>query len=358
MNNVLRGRQGRRLVAAGAGVIASCVVSAALAQPASCAKMDPVKVQEYTGYIVNLTTWVAMDQGILKKHCIEPQIVAIPSAPAAFAASVQGGVDFIMSSTDTTFIPASQGLDVKIVGSINNTIFYAMVVGKHLKLTPEQLQYPGVIKALEGKTIGVNTFGASMDGFARYTVRAAGSDLSKYKWVAYGAFPNGVAGLTNGTIDAIEASGDAMDIAAAATGGSITADFRDKDTIAKLPQVAAITGANMMWVSPTAFVTKNPDVVRRFVDAQNETIAWIRDPKNFDAVVKVVTQKAPSPEGVADPKALTVERVRRYIAQLSPQSSRKAMESWNQLVVNEKRMAKPVDIDALIWEGARGMMIP
>jgi ABC-type nitrate/sulfonate/bicarbonate transport system substrate-binding protein len=252
MNNVLRGRQGRRLVAAGAGVIASCLVSAALAQPASCPKMDTVKVQEYTGYIVNLTTWVAMDQGILRKYCIEPQIVAIPSAPAAFAASVQGGVDFIMSSTDTTFIPASQGLDVKIVGSINNTIFYAMVVGKHLKLTPEQLQYPGVIKALEGKTIGVNTFGASMDGFARYTVRAAGADLAKYKWVAYGAFPNGVAGLTNGTIDAIEASGDAMDIAAAATGGTITADFRDKDTIAKLPQVAAITGANMMWVSPTA----------------------------------------------------------------------------------------------------------
>lgn len=353
--NVSNGGWGTRLAAAGVALIATVATTAALAQ--NCAKMDTVKVQEYTGYIVNLTTWVAMDQGILKKYCIEPQIVAIPSAPAAFAASVQGGVDFIMSSTDTTFIPASQGLDVKIVGSINNTIFYAMVVGKHLKLTPEQLQYPAVIKALEGKTIGVNTFGASMDGFARYTVRAGGGDLSKYKWVAYGAFPNGVAGLTNGTIDAIEASGDAMDIAAAATGGSIVADFRDKDTIAKLPQVAAITGANMMWVSPTAFVTKSPDVVRRFVEAQNETIAWIRDPRNFDAVVKVVAQKAPSPEGVADPKALTNERVRRYIAQLSPKSSRSAMEAWNQLVVNEKRMAKPVDIDALIWEGARGMMI-
>jgi len=354
--NVSQGDWRRRMMTAGVAALAAVGAAGALAQ--SCAKMDTVKVQEYTGYIVNLTTWVAMDQGILRKHCIEPQIVAIPSAPAAFAASVQGGVDFIMSSTDTTFIPASQGLDVKIVGSINNTIFYAMVVGKHLKLTPEQLQYPAVIKALEGKTIGVNTFGASMDGFARYTVRASGADLAKYKWVAYGAFPNGVAGLTNGTIDAIEASGDAMDIAAAATGGSITADFRDKDTIAKLPQIAAITGANMMWVSPTAFVTKNPDVVRRFVEAQNETIEWIRDPKNFDAVVKVVAQKAPSPEGVADPKALTVERVRRYIAQLSPKSSRRAMEAWNQLVVNEKRMAKPVDIDALIWEGARGMMIP
>jgi ABC-type nitrate/sulfonate/bicarbonate transport system substrate-binding protein len=136
------------------------------------------------------------------------------------------------------------------------------------------------------------------------------------------------------------------------------ADFRDKETIKKLPQIAAITGANMMWVSPTAFVQKHPDVVRRFVEAQNETIAWIRDPKNFDAVVKVVAQKAPSPEGIADPKALTAERVRRYIAQLSPKSSRAAMEAWNKYVVSTKRMPKPVDIDALVWEGARGMMIP
>lgn len=346
----------RRSLAACIAALAFLTSGAALGQ--SCTKMDTVKVQEYTGYIVNLTTWVAMDQGILKKYCIEPQIVAIPSAPAAFAASVQGGVDFIMSSTDTTYIPASQGLDIKIVGSINNTIFYAMVVGKHLKLTPEQLQYPAVVKALEGKTIGTNAFGSSMDGFARYTVSASGADLSKYKWVAYGAFPNGVAGLTNGTIDAIEASGDAMDIAAAATGGTIVADFRDKETIKKLPTIAAITGANMMWVSPTAFVQKNPDVVRRFVEAQNETIAWIRDPKNFDAVVKVVAQKAPSPDSVPDPKALTAERVRRYIAQLSPKSSRAAMEAWNQYVVSTKRIAKPVDIDALIWEGARGMMIP
>jgi ABC-type nitrate/sulfonate/bicarbonate transport system substrate-binding protein len=351
-----RALRARRLVQPALAALLALTVGTAVAQ--NCAKMDVVKVQEYTGYIVNLTTWVAMDQGILKKYCIEPQIVAIPSAPAAFAASVQGGVDFIMSSTDTTFIPASQGLDVKIVGSINNTIFYAMIVGKHLKLTPEQLQYPAVIKALEGKTIGVNAFGASMDGFARYTVRAAGADLSKYKWVAYGAFPNGVAGLTNGTIDAIEASGDAMDIAAATTGGTIVADFRDKETIKKLPQVAAITGANMMWVSPTAFVKKNPEVVRRFVDAQNETIAWIRDPKNFDAVVKVVAQKAPSPEGVPERDALTVERVRHYIVQLSPNSSRKAMDEWNQFVVSEKRMPKPVDFDALIWEGAKGMMIP
>ena len=353
MNRALGARQ---LVRSALAALLAMNCGTAVAQ--NCAKMDVVKVQEYTGYIVNLTTWVAMDQGILKKYCIEPQIVAIPSAPAAFAASVQGGVDFIMSSTDTTFIPASQGLDVKIVGSINNTIFYAMIVGKHLKLTPEQLQYPAVIKALEGKTIGVNAFGASMDGFARYTVRAAGADPSKYKWVAYGAFPNGVAGLTNGTIDAIEASGDAMDIAAATTGGTIVADFRDKETIKKLPQVAAITGANMMWVSPTAFVKKNPEVVRRFVDAQNETIAWIRDPKNFDAVVKVVAQKAPSPEGLPDRDALTVARVQHYIVQLSPNSSRKAMDEWNQFVVGEKRMPKPVDIDALIWEGAKGMMIP
>jgi ABC-type nitrate/sulfonate/bicarbonate transport system substrate-binding protein len=189
-------------------------------------------------------------------------------------------------------------------------------------------------------------------------MRAGGVDPSQYKWVAYGAFPNAIAGLTNGTIDAVEVSGDAMDIAAAATGGTIVADLRDKETLKTLPQVQALTGANMMWVAPTAFITKNPDVVRRFVDAQNETIAWIRDPKNFDAVVKVVEEKAPSPEGVPDRKALTVERTKRYIAQLNPKASRKSLTAWSDLAVSEKRMSQPVNLDAIVWEGARDMLAP
>ena len=45
----------RRLAAVAAAVMASCVAGAVAAQPASCPKMDTVKVQEYTGYIVNLT---------------------------------------------------------------------------------------------------------------------------------------------------------------------------------------------------------------------------------------------------------------------------------------------------------------
>ena len=85
-----------------ASAAAGSLAQTAGAPPASCPKMDTVKVQEYTGYIVNLTTWVGIDQGILKRYCIEPQMVTIPSAPAAFAASVKGGVDFIMSSVDTT----------------------------------------------------------------------------------------------------------------------------------------------------------------------------------------------------------------------------------------------------------------
>lgn len=325
--------------------------------PAKCDKIDVVKVQEYVGIIQNLVPWAAIDQGIFKKYCLEAKMTNFPSGPAALAASLQGGLDFLSLAPDTVYVPVSQGFDLKIVAFMNDTIHYVLVVGKHVPLPNKTAGYPAVMKDLVGKKVGTNAFGSTTDTLARAAFMGAGIDPAQVNWIAYGPPAAGIAGLFNGSLDAAMFFGDGMDIAAAATGGTIIVDHRDPKT-ATSKDIAAMRGASLMWVAQTAFVKSNPDLVRRFARANNEAIEWIRNPANFDAVVKIVRQRAPSPGEVSDPEGLLLERVKRYIPQENAHASMRALKAWNDWDVAMKRIPKPADIDSLLWETAREMVVP
>lgn len=334
------------------------MVGSAMAQaPTACAKVDVIKVQEYAGIIQNLVPWAAIDQGIFKKYCLEAKMTQFASGPAALAASLQGGLDFISLAPDTVYVPVSQGFDLKIVAFMNDTVHYVLVVGKDVPLPHKAEGYPAVMKDLIGKKIGVNALGSTTDILAKSNFDAAGLDYKQANWVAYGPPVAGIAALQNGSLDAVMFFGDGMDIAAAVTGGTIVGDLRDPNTKAS-PQIAALRGSSLLWAAQAAFVRANPDLVRRFARANNEAIDWIKDPKNFEAVVKIVREKAPSPPGVADPEALLRERVRRYIPQENSRASMRALKAWSDFDVAMKRIPKPADIDSLLWETAREMVIP
>lgn len=324
---------------------------------ASCTKYDAVKLQEYPGLMQNLVTWAAVDQGIMKKHCLAPQIIPIPSAPAAFAASIQGGVDFVLTAPETIYIPVSKGLDVKIVAGINSTIHYALVMSKEMADKHRGDSFETIMKALVGKRIGVNALGSTTDQFGRVNFIAAGLNPNDASWIAYGPLAAAIAGLKNGSLDAAEFFSDGMDIAVAATGGAIVVDLRDPNA-KTTPEVAALRGASLEWAAPTSLIDSNPDLVTRFVAASSEAVAWIKDPKNFDSILKIVAERAPSPKGIENPEALLVERVRRYIPQVSDKLNLKSFNAWSARAVAEGRIPAPADLNKIIWQGAKDKIVP
>lgn len=327
------------------------------AQAPACAKVDTIKVQEYPGLIQNLVPWSALDQGLFKKYCLEAKMTSFPSGPAALAASLQGGLDFISLAPDTVYVPVSQGFDLKIVAFMNDTVHYALVVGKHVQLPPKSAGFEAMMKALVGKKIGVNALGSTTDILAKSNFTAAGLDYTQVNWIAYGPPTAALAALQNGSLDAAMFFGDGMDIAAAATGGTIAADLRDPNTKAS-PLMESMRGASLLWAAQGAFIRANPDVVRRFARANNEAIEWIKDPKNFDSVLRIVREKAPSPPGVADPEGLLRQRARNYIPQENARGSLRALKAWSDWDVLMKRIPKPADVDGLLWDTAKEMLAP
>jgi ABC-type nitrate/sulfonate/bicarbonate transport system substrate-binding protein len=117
-------------------------------------------------------------------------------------------------------------------------------------------------------------------------------------------------------------------------------------------------GSSLLWAVQAAYVKANPDIIRRFAKANNEAIDWIKDPANFDGVVKIVRARAPSPDSVPNPEALLLERVKRYIPQENKHGSMSALKAWSDWDVAIKRIPKPADIDNLLWETAKEMIVP
>lgn len=348
------------LFGAGTAALSVCVAFApvfAQEVTAKCESYDEIKVQEYAGSIQNIVPWAALESGIFKKHCLNARMVQIPSAPAAFAASIQGGVDFIDTAPDTFFIPASKGLDVKIVAFMNDTPNVALVIGKHVPLPHKGEGYPGIMKDLVGKKIGVNALGSATDLFARMNFTTAGLNPASANWVAFGPISAGIAALQNETIDAAQFFSDGMDMAEVAAGGLIVGDLRDPKT-KTLPEIAALRGSQLMWASTSDFIKKNPDVVRRFRNANNEAIAWVKAAENRAVITKIVSERAPNPNGITNSDALLARRIDNYLPQLNAKASRRALESWISWSLELKRLAKPVKLDDFIAEGVKEQLSP
>lgn len=322
-----------------------------------CESYDEVKLQEYAGLIQNIVVWSGIEAGVFEKNCLKATLVPIPSAPAAYAASVQGGIDFVATAPETLLVPYSQGMNVKFVAGMNDTIHYALIVRPDLELPSESQGYPAVMKDLIGKRIGVNALGSTTNALARVNFTAAGLNPDDANWVAYGAPTAGIAALQNGTVDAIQLWSDGMDVAAALTGGKILGDLRDPNT-QTLPVVSGMRGASLEWAAQTSFIEANPDVVARFVKANSEAIAWLKDPANLEKVVDLVRTRAPSPDAVEDPEALLRKRVEGFLPQVSDKLRLSSLQAWVQFAHENGRIPEVVDAESLIWEGSRDIVIP
>src|SRR5271155_1886792 len=69
-------------------------IGALPANAQSCAKMMDVRIQEWTGDIINIVPWVADAEGLFSKHCVDVTLVPLVSGPGSYSAMVSGTIDF------------------------------------------------------------------------------------------------------------------------------------------------------------------------------------------------------------------------------------------------------------------------
>ena len=333
-----------------ATLVALAMGSAAQAQNSACTKMDDIRVMMFSGLFADMTTYVAEDAGIFRKHCLNAKLVAVNTGSAGMAQLQSGSLHFSDTSVDNLVIARSKGLPVKVVVGESAGMPYSIVARKGLKLPKVEAGYPDALKGLAGKRLGAFGLGSGSEWFFRMLLRGAGVDLSSVTFMGVGAAPTQLAALQNGTIDAVIMADPAQDIAARTGIGDIIVDVRKPGVGPK--EIVSLSGTFMVKVASDALIAEHPELVSRFVAANRDAAAWARDPANFEKLVKLMKARAPLGQEVADADRLVGELVRQYASFASAEVSRSSIAAWNDFEVTAGNIAKPVPFEELIWSGA------
>jgi len=139
---------------------------------------------------------LAADQGIFKKHGLDPELVLLTGA-TGMSALLSGQVQIAQIGGSEVVSAEAGGSDLIVSGNLGAVSSYVFIV------TPE-IQ---TLDDLKGKQVGISSVGGSADIATRTSMHHFGLDPDKdITIVAMGSLQNRTAGLRNGAIQAAPAN--------------------------------------------------------------------------------------------------------------------------------------------------------
>jgi NitT/TauT family transport system substrate-binding protein len=243
---------------------------------APTAELIPLKVA-YDGYSMTTAPMnYAVQKGIFKKYGLDVSLVYIDAGSTLSQAVVGGSVKIAQNGYSPAAAAAVQGADVVFIGGISNQLPFQLVVKQGISSAA----------ALKGKKIAISRFGSSTDIAATYALQSLGLKRSDVVLLQLGGEGTRTAAMLSGQID-----------------GSFEQYPRTGDLEAKgyhvLVDCLAIVAdyPNTSYVSSRNFVTRNPEIVKRFMMGISDGIHAFRadkaDALKYTAVF-LKTQPGPS----------------------------------------------------------------
>lgn len=325
-------------------MIAAAALAASLPGLAA-AQALPANVAVYTGALVTVPTYVAKDLGIYDKHGLNVSLLDFRAAPDATAALFSGAVDLMSNSPGNMMLVNSRGRDLVAIVDNFPAPVWSLVVGKDVATPNKAAGYPALMRDLKGKKIGVPAIGSDGHNFARRFLRDAGMDPEKdVTFLAVGLGPDAVAAFKVGQLDAVMAI-EPVQTVLEGLGGKVVLDLLADKTI---PEFASWTSS--VYHSTKAHADKNAELMKRFQAAQEEAIAFVRDPANAEKVAAVWSKYN---------RALTPEQMKGVLARLGKsfdvKFNCKGTENVGKFQV-DNGLIKPDQMQSceqLAWSGAR-----
>jgi ABC-type nitrate/sulfonate/bicarbonate transport system substrate-binding protein len=210
-----------------------------------------------------MTFPLAHKRGFLKEEGIEAEIIRITGGASAAALS-SGDLDY---GTGMTLGGPTTGLPVKVVACFVPAPVFALVSRPEIKS----------VQDLNGKTVGISTFGGLSIFGARVIVKHFGLDPDKdIKFVAVGAVEGRFIRLTQGLIDAAMLA-PPLDSEAKKKGFNILARA---DEILIFPETGLVAGVKK--------IQEKPDEIKRVIRAGIKANRYIRG--NRDGTIQFIME--------------------------------------------------------------------
>lgn len=308
-----------------------------------------VRFQEYPGSIVHIVNWAMVEKGFCDKQGIKCERVFLASGPLAQQAAAAGSVDLIFSSADVMMQAVSKGNDLQILGvEILNNV-YSLSVAKDFPQPNRAAGYPGNMKDLKGAKIGVSARGSATEMYARALLSGGGVPPDSATYVAVGSPATAYAALAAKQIDAVLSWDPVPAICAAAQTCNVAVDLRKGEGPS---EIKAMNGGFVVWQARREYVQKNEAAIDAFLRALAEATLWIQDPKNFPEVLELAKKNFKLGDGIPNRDKVLDQVVRESISQYGTKFDRNAVKGFNDFLLKNKMIDKPLDVNTLVYRKA------
>lgn len=359
--NTASSRIRRLVLTLSAALVAAFVGSATAAAHGTsattkCSHFDTLRVAIFPGNINGFGVYIANGKGFFAANCIKITPVNVTNANAALAASVQGSIDIVFTTPDVAIASRSHGLDVQIIGSMLSRIPNALVVTKGTSLPHASAGFPAVMQDLVGKRIGVTALGSGTQGTAEALFEAAGLSPTSATYVPIGGTATELAALSNHTVDAAIMFGDGQDIAQAQGFGTTVADLRTAGPWGSA--LNAMEQTAQVYVAQDSFIKGHAPLLKRFLVANHEALAWSAQPKNLSAAYRIIRAAAPLGGEVNNFVQVLAKAVKTFSGMASDRISQSAIAAWNNFAVGLGETSQPVPFQTVVWSGSKQYWTP
>lgn len=228
---------------------------------------------------------VARDQGFFRKQGLDVELVYMPSAPVALASMAHGDSQVNTGSASGAILGAmAGGLDLVFVAGLINKLSGVIIAAPAINSPAD----------LRGKTIGVTSIGGGNWVFTmlalehwkldlkrdNITIRVIGNDAVRAQ------------AITNGTIDATQLSAYSLVAPLKRQGARVLADLPD----------LGVPYQGVTVFTRRSYLNQNPELMEKLLTAVVEAIAFIQDPANKAAVMRILAKglRLAKPEDTAE----------------------------------------------------------
>jgi ABC-type nitrate/sulfonate/bicarbonate transport system substrate-binding protein len=262
----------------GLGPLFLCLALGASAQQAAVPAKIKISAENRNFEWFFLIADAASEQGIWRKHGLDPDLVPAAGSYAQLKEQVAAGIKFGWVNTAEALLARSQGAPVKIVAA-----HFGETIAKIYSRPESPMQ---ASRDLDGKKIGVLAATHTSYKAVMYLNEKLGI---KAEPVVLGNLGNNVAALKAGRIDALYSA------EGAALGYVETGELR---TLSRLADVYPRPYATVVVWATDDYVREHPQLVRGFVKATLESVDYLN--KHPAAASAMYQKQTKSTRGVAD----------------------------------------------------------
>lgn len=255
---------------------------------AQAAKM-PFKLSVLKGSVHSFLPLVALNNDFFGKNDLEVEVVNTMTGPA-FISSVQSGSAEGGISAFSLTLPTEQkgGKRMTAVAGDLGIASYGMIVRPEVA-DRFKGDWKQIVQGLRGLRFAVPAIGGEVAHVFFGLLKASGVDQKELTVVQTGPFVASVAALKRGDIDGFINPSYPQQLGLQKQGvGKVVLDLKNADPFKKWQQTAFFVTHEL--------IEKKPETVKRVQATMKQSHAWMQNPANFPAALKIVNDIFPTGE--------------------------------------------------------------